>query len=622
MAEYLAYVRTSVAKSVLIIVVLVAGILYALPNVFEQLPSLQIAAAQSAVAVDKRLQQRVGSVLRTQNIPVIKTKIQRIVGRDILQLQFVDEATRKRAQEALKLVLRDNYMLAPNNATTTPQWLQAIGAKPIKLGLDLRGGVHFLLEVDMKTAVSQRVTTQMGLIRRMMRQQRIGYADLQSIKVQSINGRETLDAVALSIVASSDVELVRQRFQNEFSDWTVRVDGSRITLAMRSEYVAEIERFSIDQNLITLRNRVDELGVAEPLVQRQGRNRIVVELPGVQDTASAKRILGATANLEFRIEAKAGDREATPFKFRDGNNLARLENDIITTGNSVVHAQAGFDENSRPQVNIQLDSDGGGRISAATRAAVGRKMGVLFVEHKARTDPTTGERTSKVTKKIISLATIQTTLGSQFRITGLQSQSEAVELAILLRAGALAAPVYIVEERTIGPSLGAENIALGIQSLLVGLALVLVFMLVYYQLFGLLANIALLVNLVIVVAVMSAISATLTLPGIAGIILTIGMAVDANVLIFSRIREELLRGVTPRPAIHTGFNRAFVTIVDANVTTLLVAVILFAVGTGPVKGFAVTLSIGILASMFTAVMFTRAIIDFSIGNRNIKELYI
>jgi preprotein translocase subunit SecD len=406
---------------------------------------------------------------------------------------------------------------------------------------------------------------------------------------------------------------------------------------MSDSAIREIEDYAVSQNLTTLRNRVNELGVSEPIVQRQGRNRVVVELPGVQDTAEAKRIIGKTANLEFRLEAKPNALVASKesFEFRSELDQRRfgnawLERKMIMSGDHVANAQSSFDpETSQPQVNITLDSTGGTKMHRATRSNVGRRMGVLFIEYRTRMDYSVNELGEQVAtpvqlveKKVISLATIQSALGVQFRITGLDNPVEASELALLLRAGALAAPMYFVEERTIGPSLGAENIELGVTSVKIGLALVLVFMLFYYRAFGLAANIALAVNLVLLVGAMSILGATLTLPGIAGIVLTVGMAVDANVLIFSRIKEELKNGLPPQSAINSGFDRAFTTILDANVTTLIVAVILYAIGSGPVQGFAVTLSIGILTSMFTAIMGTRSLVNLIYGGRNVKKLWI
>jgi preprotein translocase subunit SecD len=402
-------------------------------------------------------------------------------------------------------------------------------------------------------------------------------------------------------------------------------------VSLNESTVREIEDYAVNQNLTTLRNRVNELGVAEPLVQRQGRNRIVVQLPGVQDTAAAKRVLGATANLEFRLEAKPGEARVNTEEFTFRNNPERratLEKDLIISGTSVSNAQSNFDETGSSQVNIDLDSQGGKLMNRVTRNAVKRRMAVVFVEHKSRVKVVevggqlVDERESYVEKSIISLATIQTALGNSFRITGLDGAGEASELALLLRAGSLAAPMYFVEERTVGPSLGQENIDLGLTSVQIGLALVVVFMLAFYGVFGVIANVALAFNLLLVAGVMSLLGFTLSLPGIAGVVLTVGMAVDANVLIFSRIKEELRAGTSPQSAIHAGYERAFSTIFDANITTLLVAVILFAVGTGPVKGFAVTLSIGIITSMFTAIMVSRAMVNAVYGGRKLTDLKI
>jgi preprotein translocase subunit SecD len=404
-----------------------------------------------------------------------------------------------------------------------------------------------------------------------------------------------------------------------------------LRLGASPSLVEEREDYAVTQNLTTLRNRVNELGVSEPVVQRQGRNRIVVQLPGVQDTAEAKRIIGKTANLEFRLEANQDSRSRQAFEFRDpeGEASAWLERDVVITGDRVVNASAAYDENGQPQVNITLDGEGGRAMSRATRDNVGRRLGVLFIETRQRTEERRTEdgQIEKVPvsyqeKHIISLATIQSALGVQFRITGLQSPREASELALLLRAGALAAPMKFVEERTVGPSLGEANIAAGITSIQTGLACVVVFMLFYYRVFGIFANLALAANVVILVALMSMIGATLTLPGIAGMVLTMGMAVDANVLIFSRIREELRNGQAVQGAINAGYDRAYTSIVDSNLTTLLVAGILYLIGTGPVQGFAVTLSLGILTSMFTAILGTRALTNLVFGGRTLNRLWI
>ncbi|EXJ10175.1 hypothetical protein D791_02945 [Nitrincola nitratireducens] len=514
-----------------------------------------------------------------------------------------------------------------NLAPTTPDWLTAIGAGPMKLGLDLRGGVHFLMEVDTVQAVSQRLEVYASDIRTTLREQRIRY---RSVDLDESSGQL---AARFADQESRDQALSRlRRDYSEFTFESTQVDDAFfLYVTLNEQTVREIEDYAIQQNLTTLRNRVNELGVAEPLVQRQGRNRIVVQLPGVQDAAAAKRVIGQTANLEFRLEATSdASRAATEvFEFRnDPNRRGTLERDIIITGSSVANANATFDENGMPQVSITLDARGGQMMSRVTRNAIQRRMAVVFVEHKTRTviervDGESVERRIPYTEKhLISLATIQSVLGNSFRITGLDSPRESSELALLLRAGALAAPIYFVEERTIGPSLGAANIEMGITSVKIGFALVLIFMILFYRAFGLIANIALTLNLVLMIAVMSLMSATLTLPGIAGIVLTVGMAVDANVLIFERIKEELRRGTPVQSAIHSGFSQAFSTILDANVTTFIAAIILFAMGTGPVKGFAVTLSVGIVTSMFAALVITRALVNLAYGGRKVQKLWL
>jgi preprotein translocase subunit SecD len=502
-----------------------------------------------------------------------------------------------------------------------------MGASPMKLGLDLSGGVHFLLEVNTEQAVAKRMETMVREVRSAMREEKLRYKSVKLVDKKTIvsifNSEEDRDS-GNSILRKNFREVSRQ------------LSGENGLFVIRSELlessIREIEDYALNQNLTTLRNRVNELGVSEPIVQRQGRNRVVVELPGVQDTAEAKRIIGKTANLEFRLEAAQGALSREKFEFSDPARLPRdayLERSIVITGDHVSDAKSEFDENGMPQVGISLDSDGGARMHRASRKNIGRRLGVLFIEYKTRMKDGVDENGEQVQvperyveKKIISLATIQSALGVSFRITGLDSPREASELALLLRAGALAAPMYFVEERTIGPSLGAENVALGIKSVTIGMVLVLSFMLVYYKVFGIFANIALSLNLVILVAAMSILGATLTLPGIAGIVLTVGMAVDANVLIFSRIKEELANGLPPQSAIKAGYDRAFVSIIDANLTTLIVAVILYAIGSGPVQGFAVTLSIGILTSMFTAIVGTRALVNLVFGGRNINKVWI
>ncbi|HAQ72585.1 MAG TPA: protein translocase subunit SecD, partial [Pseudomonas sp.] len=544
-------------------------------------------------------------------------------------LRLVHQDDQLPAKDVIRRALGDAYVVALNLAPTTPDWLRNLGASPMKLGLDLSGGVHFLLEVDMDKAVETRLNVHEGEVKSLLRKERVRYRSLPT------QGNAVQLGFADQATLSSAQALIRKNF-NDFEITSSERNGQQVLrLALTEAKLAEIREYSIKQNLTTVRNRVNELGVSEPLVQRQGANRIVVELPGVQDTAEAKRILGKTANLEFRLAAEADAPRATTetFEFRqEGRPPAQLERTLIITGDQVTDAQASYDENGRPQVNIRLDGHGGELMNRATRNNVGRSMAVVFIEQRPQTryvkrmvDGVEQEErieTFQEEKKIISLATIQSPLGSQFRITGLDGQGESSELALLLRAGGLAAPMYFAEERTIGPSLGAENITLGVQAALWGFLFVAIFMVLIYKVFGLLATMALLFNMVVLMALMSLLGATLTLPGIAGIVLTMGMAVDANVLIFSRIREEIQNGMSVRRAIHEGFDRALSAIVDGNLTTLLVGGILFAMGTGPIKGFAVTLSLGILTSMFTAVIVTRAMVNLIYGGRDLKKLWI
>jgi len=609
-------------KNLLIVLVLVVSAIYAAPNLYPDDYAVQVTGANTSTTIDQRVLDSAISALKQDGLT---SKAGEIEEKGML-LRFRSSDEQLHAQQTIKRALGDEYVTALNLAPTTPQWLADIGAGPMKLGLDLRGGVHFLMEVDMVEAVRQRLDVYVSEIKTKLRGERIRYRAITHSEDGSLN-------IKFSDAAARDAghDLLKSEY-SEFRLDDQDIDGQALlNVNLTLAKVKEIEDYAIKQNLTTIRNRVNELGVAEPLVQRQGRNRIVVQLPGVQDTAAAKRILGKTANLEFRLEARPDESRANSetFEFRDGRSRpATIEKDIIITGSSVANAQANFDENGQPQVSITLDGAGGRMMNRVTRNAVKRRMAVLFIEHKSRTryevvDGAEQEiRVPYVEKKIISLATIQTALGNSFRITGLDGAGESSELALLLRAGALAAPIYFVEERTVGPSLGQQNIDLGVTSTQIGFVLVLLFMLGVYRVFGLVANVALVLNVVVLIAAMSMLSATLTLPGIAGIVLTVGMAVDANVLIFSRIKEELRNGLPPQSAIHAGYERAFATIFDANITTLLVAVILFAVGTGPVKGFAVTLSLGILTSMFTAIMGTRALINLIYGRREIKRLSI
>lgn len=618
-------------KYLLIVVVLVISGLYALPNLYPDEPAVQITSDSAGTELTQSVLDESQSLLDTAGIDYHGGTFS-----DNSALVRLDTAEDQlRAQEVLRQNLGDGYVVALNLAQTTPQWLRNIGAKPMKLGLDLRGGVRFVLEVDMNAAIEQRLTDASRDVRRELRAEQIPVQSLTTegqgfvLHFSDTDTRDRAQNVLQSTVGTS--------FDAQSS---IDDQGPSIILAYNEATLDEINQYAVNQNLTTLRNRINELGVAEAVVQTQGANRIVVELPGVQDTAEAKRVLGRTANLEFRLVAEGADTytggippagtEAFPFKTLDGMPVL-LERQSIVTGDKVQNAQSGVDENGRPEVNITLDNAGGRLMQNATRSAVGNQMAVLFIENKQRItyeeDPATGEttevRTPYAETVVINQANIQAVLGSSFRITGLDSNAEAAELALLLRAGALAAPMYFVEERTIGPSLGQENIDKGLFSTQVGYLLVFLFMIIFYRLFGLIANVALAINVIIMVAIMSILGSALTLPGIAGIVLTIGMAVDANVLIFERIREELANGARPKSAIVAGFDRAFSSIFDANITTLLVAFILFAIGTGPIKGFAVTLAIGIISSLFTAIIVTRALVQIAYGKRkSIKRLSI
>lgn len=607
-------------KNLLLLMVVTVGVIYSLPNIYAPDPAIQISGESNSLELGNSELTRIESALVAADIGYLNTEIEN--NRVLIRLEKREQQLKAKSVIQNELGL-ENYVIALNMAPNTPQWLRDIGAGPMKLGLDLSGGVHFLMAVDTEAAIETKLRSTLSEYKTALRKDKIrGVVQLNDgVMLGRFKTEEAQDQAA-SLAFEVMPDMSRRKY----------TEGKNylLSLELGEQAILRLEDEAVEQNLITLRNRVNELGVSEPLVQRQGRSRIVVELPGVQDTSEAKRILGKTANLEFRLHAKmdASSFERDPFEY-EGRSVD-LERDIIVTGEHVSGARAGFDENSQPQVSIDLNAVGGKRMHRVTRNAVKRRMGVLFIERKTRKKGQTinedGEREilyERYNKQtIINLATIQSPLSSSFRITGLDSQAEASELALLLRAGALAAPLEFIEERTIGPSLGAENIAVGVKSVLIGLALVIVFMVVIYRLFGLIANVALTINLVLIVAIMSLLSATLTLPGIAGIVLTVGMAVDANVLIFSRIREEIANGLTPQMAINAGFERAFVTILDANVTTLIAAVILYAVGTGPIKGFAITLSIGILTSMFTAIMGTRAMVNLVYGGRNVKKLHI
>jgi preprotein translocase subunit SecD len=603
--------------------VLFLGALYSAPNLFQPDPAIQIRSTDDSATInDQQLAlSRLEQALADASIPIIATELH-----DGFGLVRVDsDANQLKAQTLANELLNadgQNFVVALNRASTTPQWLRDLGGKPMSLGLDLSGGVHFLLQVNMDGYLASVVSSTADSMKDSLRNADVVY----------VPNREWVDDFDISVAFSSESE--RDRGADalvDFQDYEVReqtLDGNPgLVFKLASEKIASFEDRAISQNLTSLRNRVNELGVSEPQVQRLGRSRIVVDLPGIQDSARAKEILNKFANLEFRLAALPNtarfQRETYPYEGRQQDILRRN----IVTGNNVQDAQQGFDpETSQPQVSIELDSEGGNRMFDSTKDNVGRDMAILYIEQKpivtqVLQDGETVEifETEEV-RRLISVANIKSALGFQFRITGLTVR-ESQDLALLLRAGALAAPMYIVEERTVGAQLGDENITRGWQSVGIGFVCVLIFMLFYYRLFGLAANIALTANLMLLVAIMSVLGATLTLPGIAGIVLTVGMAVDANVLIFSRIREEL-RERAPQAAIQTGFERALLTITDANVTTFFVAIILLSIGSGPVRGFAVTLAVGIVTSMFTAIMVTRAIINLVYGGRKLESLKV
>ncbi|MBT7340279.1 MAG: protein translocase subunit SecD, partial [Halieaceae bacterium] len=617
--------RYSLWKNLLILCVALFGLYYAAPNLYAPDPALQIGGASGSQSVDDQVLMRASEALQAADIAYFGEKIEPSGKTALIRLLRRDDQLR--AQAILGRELGDAYIVALNLAPTTPEWLKRGGAQPMKLGLDLSGGVHFKLEVDVAAAKERRLETYESGIKRGLREARIrGLVRLQGQRVGMSFLSEAVREDARKITAELYPELLLDRVDG--------VDKWELFAEVTDATMKEVVDYAVDQNLTTIRNRVNELGVSEPLVQKQGSNRIVVELPGIQDTAEAKRILGKVANLEFRLvaETNAPVTERQRFEYRSdarGGMTEWLERELIITGERVSNAAAGFDQNNQPNVSITLDGEGGMLMSRATRSNIKRRMGVLFIERKYRTRYEEDENGEEVVvrvpydeKKLLTAPVIQSALGASFQITGLDSPGEASELALMLRAGALAAPITFVEERTVGPSLGAENIALGVKSVQIGLALVVIFMILYYRVFGIAAVVALTTNLVLLLAFMSLLGATLTLPGIAGIVLTVGMAVDANVLIFARIREELARRMSPQMAIDAGFERAVATILDANITTLIVAVILYAVGTGPIKGFAVTLSLGILTSMFTAILGTRALVNLIYGGRRVDSLSI
>ncbi len=604
----------------MLILALVVGLLYALPNLYGEDPAVQITGARGAAASETTLVQ-IQNVLKEQNITSKSVALEN----GAILARFANPDVQLRAREALLNALGENYIVALNLAPATPPWLSVLGAEPMKLGLDLRGGVHFLMEVDMDTALGKLQEQTMDTLRTDLREKGIPYA---TVRKSDNNGTEVgfRDAAARDQAVSYLTPRHRDLVFNNVGDTGLRA-------VMADTRLREAREYAVQQNITILRNRVNQLGVAEPLVQRQGADRIVVELPGIQDTARAKEILGATATLEFRLVNSTVDRTAAASGRVPGDSEVKSTRDgqpvvlykrVILTGDHITDSTSSADEYNRPQVNISLDSTGGTNMSNFTKDNIGKPMATLFVEYKDSGKKDANGRSILVKQEeVINVATIQSRLGNSFRITGIDNPNEARQLSLLLRAGALIAPIQIVEERTIGPTLGMQNITQGLQACLWGLVASIVFMVVWYRKFGLIATTALVANLVMIVGIMSLLpGATLTMPGIAGIVLTLAVAVDANVLINERIKEELKNGRSIQQAIHEGYRGAFSSIVDANVTTLITAIILYAVGTGSIKGFAITTAIGVATSMFTAIVGTRAIVNLLYGGKRINKLSI
>ncbi|KAA1150179.1 protein translocase subunit SecD [Pseudoalteromonas fuliginea] len=611
-------------KYLLVLAVVAIGLLYASPNLYGRDPAIQVSGAKGA-DVDLSVVDKVNEILKKNNVTAKSTILED--GQILVRLKNVEEQLK--AQDLLRDSLSDDYISAINMAPAQPAWLKAVGGNPMKLGLDLSGGVHFTMEIDMATAVDNQLEQMEQDFRSDLREEKLRYRS-----VRRLAGSERM---RVEMRTEEDKNAAESFLETRYP-LNVYIDDSSNDKAffatMSEQKLKEIRDYAIKQNETIIRNRINQIGVAEPNVQRQGAERIIVQLPGIQDTARAKEILGATATLEFRevdenADASAAAQGRIPagtemIMSRDGYPVV-LKKRIILEGSHITGAQSGADEYQRPQVSITLDSKGGAKMNAFTKRAIGKRMATVFIEYKpsGKKDANGKALPPIKVEEVINVATIQARLDRSFRITGIDNPAEAHNLSLLLRAGALVAPIQIVEERTVGPSLGQENIEAGMTAVALGFAFVLVFMLVYYKGFGMVANLALAANLVLIVGVMSLIpGATLTLPGIAGIVLTVGMAVDANVLIFERIREELADGRSPQQAIHFGYDSAFSTIFDANITTLIAAIILFAVGTGPIAGFAVTLAIGILTSMFTAIVGTRAVINLFVGGKRIDKLSI
>lgn len=610
-------------KNSVLLFLVVLGFIYALPNLFPEQPVVQISPVAGTNIDIGALNARIEQLVKAEDIHVVSQQMEK----QTVVLRFKSTDIQLKAKDSLMSALGDDYTVAVNLLSSAPRWMQAVGALPMKLGLDLRGGVHFALEVDMNSIVAQRMQ---GLIKNIG--ENLQEANIQYSELTSANQQVTMvfpDAVRLNQAK----HLLERQFP-DFTGITQRVNSrNQLSMQWTEQGLTRLRQAAIEQTMNTLRNRINELGVAEPIVQQQGRNRILVDLPGVQDIARAQQILGGTATIEFRLVDVTHDARVAQSSgvvpphsqlYTYQNQPVLLSKQVILTGNSITDAATSFDESGRSAVSISLGGGGESYFHHITGENVGKPLAIVYVETKATTKKS-GDKTTYIPHKVervISIATIQTALPPNFQVTGLSDTQEALNLSLLLRAGALPAPIYVVEQRTIGPQLGAENIHKGLISISVGLMLAIIFMAIYYGVFGLIADIALVVNVVLLVALLSLLGMTLTLPGMAGIVLTVGMAVDANVLIFERIREELRNGTSPQASIHAGYDRALATIIDSNVTTLIAALVLFGIGTGSIKGFAVTLTFGLLTSMLTGVMLTRALVNAWYGARPIKRLPI
>jgi preprotein translocase subunit SecD len=612
--------RYPIWKYILIIIVIIAGFIYAAPNIYGEDPAVQVRSNASTVFVDQTTAATIEETLNKANLPYHDLIFQN----QSLLVRFRSTDDQLKAKEQIQAVLGDNYLVALNLAPATPAWLKSLGALPMKLGLDLRGGVHFLMQVDVDSVVKQRIDGDLRGIGQTLRDKRIRYSGLN---------READNQVIIQFrtqdVLDEAYDFIRTRY-NEFTwEKIIKDDNFSLKGTLTPAQLYQAKQETLERDMNTLRNRVNELGVSEAVVQQQGESRVAIDLPGVQDTAEAKNILGKTATLEFHMVDGEHDPtlgisppDTRLYNF-DGRPIL-LKNQIVLRGSSIVSATSGFGEDGRPNVSVRLSGEGESLFTKVTAENIGKLMAVVFVEVKSTPKMENGKKVIQyqTERKVISVATIQSALGSNFQITHLTNQHEARTLALLLRAGALSAPVTIIEERQIGPTLGKQNIDMGLLSVEVGMGLVIIFMAIYYGLMGVIADIALVMNLVLIVAILSLLGATLTLPGIAGLVLTVGMAVDANVLIFERIREEIRRGMGIQASIHAGYERAFVTILDANLTTLIVMLILFSMGSGVIKGLAITVTVGLITSMFTAITGTRALVNLIYGGRSLKRISI